>query len=87
MKVGIIGAGVMGRGIAQVSAMAGHQVVLFDINDDVLKEATKNVTLNLNKALELGKIDDHTVTSTHTRLQYTNSIADRSNSRKTGDQT
>ena len=48
MKVGIIGAGVMGRGIAQVSASAGHQVVLFEINNDVLQTAKASIAANLH---------------------------------------
>lgn len=76
MKIGVIGAGVMGRGIAQVSAMAGHEVVLFDINYDVLQSAEKGVDKNLNKAIQLGKLDEKGKTQTVKNLQYSNSIAD-----------
>ncbi len=76
MKVGVIGAGVMGRGIAQVSAMAGHKVVLFDINHEVLEAAKTAVTKNLNKAIELGKLSEEGKRSAEDNLQYTNSIAD-----------
>ena len=76
MKIGVIGAGVMGRGIAQVSAMAGHEVVLFDINYDVLQSAEKGVDKNLNKAIQLGKLDEKGKAQTLKNLQYSNSIAD-----------
>jgi 3-hydroxybutyryl-CoA dehydrogenase len=76
MKVGVIGAGVMGRGIAQVSAMAGHKVVLFDINHDVLEQATSGVNKNLAKAIELGKLTAEQAEITKANIQYTNSIAD-----------
>ena len=76
MKVGVIGAGVMGRGIAQVSAMAGHKVVLFDINHEVLEASKTAVTKNLNKAIELGKLSEEGKRSAEDNLQYTNSIAD-----------
>ncbi len=76
MKIGVIGAGVMGRGIAQVSAMAGHDVVLFDINHKVLQTAEQAVVKNLNKAIEIGKLSDQGKTDTITKLHYTNSIAD-----------
>jgi 3-hydroxybutyryl-CoA dehydrogenase len=76
MKVGVIGAGVMGRGIAQVSAMAGHEVVLFDINHEVLASAKAAVSKNLNKAIELGKLTEEGKLATDANLQYTNSIAD-----------
>lgn len=76
MKVGIVGAGVMGRGIAQVSAMAGHTVVLFDVKQEVLQAAEKAINNNLSKAIELGKMSELVKEETLTRLQYTNSIAD-----------
>ena len=38
-KVGVIGSGSMGSGIAQVAATAGHEVVLFDTNQDALEKA------------------------------------------------
>lgn len=76
MKIGVIGAGVMGRGIAQVSAMSGHTVVLFDINHTVLEAAQVGVEKNLNKAIELGKLDANGKEQTLAKLQYTNSIAD-----------
>jgi len=76
MKIGVIGAGVMGRGIAQVSAMAGHKVVLFDINHDVLESAKTAVTKNLYKAIELGKLTENGKNAAEGNLQYSNSIAD-----------
>lgn len=76
MKIGVIGAGVMGRGIAQVSAMAGHDVVLFDINNDVLKTAEQGIQKNLNKAMELGKLTEEEKTLTMSRLRFSNSIAE-----------
>ncbi|NNJ55559.1 MAG: 3-hydroxyacyl-CoA dehydrogenase family protein, partial [Bacteroidia bacterium] len=76
MKIGVIGAGVMGRGIAQVSAMADHQVVLFDINHDVLKQAEIGVIKNLDKAIELGKLTADGKQSTISNLTYSNSIAE-----------
>lgn len=76
MKVGVIGAGVMGRGIAQVSAMAGHDVVLFDINYEVLESAKIAVEKNLNKAIQLGKLDEQGKNASLSKLQFSNSIAD-----------
>ena len=76
MKIGVIGAGVMGRGIAQVSAMAGHQVILFDINHDVLKQAEEGIHKNLNKAIELGKLAEDGKKTTISNLSYSNTIAE-----------
>ena len=76
MKVGVIGAGVMGRGIAQVSAMAGHDVILFDINNDVLDSARGGVSKNLKKAIQLGKLTEEGMVATESRMRYTSNISD-----------
>jgi 3-hydroxybutyryl-CoA dehydrogenase len=56
--VGVIGAGAMGSGIAQVAAMAGHNVVLFDSNTTALANAKVNLTATFNKLAEKGKVTD-----------------------------
>jgi 3-hydroxybutyryl-CoA dehydrogenase len=56
--VGVIGAGAMGSGIAQVAAMAGHNVVLFDTNTTAIANAKVNLTATFNKLAEKGKITD-----------------------------
>ncbi|MBL7682425.1 MAG: 3-hydroxybutyryl-CoA dehydrogenase [Flavipsychrobacter sp.] len=56
--IGVIGAGAMGSGIAQVAAMAGHNVVLFDTNSAALDKAKASLTATLNKLAEKGKIGD-----------------------------
>ena len=76
MKIGVIGAGVMGRGIAQVSAMAGHSVILFDINHEMLEVAQNAIDKNLAKAIDLKKINSQEKESTQKRTQFSNSIAD-----------
>lgn len=56
-KIAVIGAGTMGHGIAQVSAMAGFQVNIVDIDDNRLKQAQIKIKENLQKGVDLGKID------------------------------
>jgi len=58
VDVGIIGAGTMGSGIAQVCAMAGHQLVMFDVNGDALSKALKNIESNLDKGIARGKVSE-----------------------------
>lgn len=54
--IGVIGSGAMGSGIAQVAAMAGHKVVLYDNNLTALDRANNNITATLQKMQEKGKI-------------------------------
>ena len=55
-KIVIIGAGTMGRGIAQVCSMAGYTTILNDISEDTLKKAHQQIVLNLAKGVEKGKV-------------------------------
>lgn len=55
--IGVIGAGAMGAGIAQVAATAGHRVILFDANLDVLAKAQAMLNKTLKSLIEKGKID------------------------------
>jgi 3-hydroxybutyryl-CoA dehydrogenase len=57
-KVGVIGSGAMGSGIAQVAAVAGHPVAIFDTNPAALEKSKANLTSVLNKLQEKGKIPD-----------------------------
>ena len=54
--VGVIGAGTMGSGIAQVTAMAGHKTLLFDSNPVALKKAEDDITKALGRLTEKGKL-------------------------------
>ena len=56
----VLGAGAMGRGIAQVAAMGGYHTRLFDVAAAVLEEAGRIVHENLDKGVQLGKVDEAT---------------------------
>ena len=60
IKVGVIGSGSMGSGIAQVAATAGHEVVLFDTNQDALEKAMNKLQKILARLVEKGRIDTPT---------------------------
>jgi len=61
-RIGIIGAGQMGNGIAHVFALAGYDVRLSDLTDDRLEQARENIAANLDRQVGHGKItvDDKT---------------------------
>ncbi len=57
-KIGIIGAGTMGTGIAQISATSGFEVILNDTGDDFLQRSLKIMDKSLSKLSEKGKIEE-----------------------------
>ncbi len=57
-RIGVIGAGLMGNGIAQVFAMGSKEVVLFDISEAVLEKGMKSIKVSLNRMAKAGKISD-----------------------------
>lgn len=59
-KVCVIGAGTMGHGIVQVAAMAGFDVVMSDINDEVVQRGLARIGKNLDKGVKLGKVTAET---------------------------
>ncbi|MBK8624336.1 MAG: 3-hydroxybutyryl-CoA dehydrogenase [Saprospiraceae bacterium] len=56
MIIGIVGAGAMGAGIAQVAAMAGNEVRLFDTNADAKSKALRSITDSVNIFVSKGKL-------------------------------
>jgi 3-hydroxybutyryl-CoA dehydrogenase len=55
-NITVVGAGIMGRGIAHVAAVGGFQTVLNDISDDLLQKAHSRIQSDLQKGVEIGKI-------------------------------
>ncbi|MCX6828665.1 MAG: 3-hydroxybutyryl-CoA dehydrogenase [candidate division Zixibacteria bacterium] len=56
-KVGIVGFGQMGAGIAQVAAQAGYQVTANEVSEELVQKGIKGITKQLDKAIEKGKLD------------------------------
>ncbi|WP_049970625.1 3-hydroxyacyl-CoA dehydrogenase family protein [Haladaptatus cibarius] len=56
MKVAVLGAGTMGHGIAQVTAMAGHDVILRDIEQDFVDNGIESISANLQGGVERDKV-------------------------------
>ncbi|MCC7006183.1 MAG: NAD(P)-binding domain-containing protein, partial [Ottowia sp.] len=56
--VAVIGAGSMGAGIAQLAAQAGHLVQLFDQQPGAAEKALERIALDLQQAVQRGRIDE-----------------------------
>ncbi len=72
--VGIVGSGAMGAGIAQVAAVAGHRVVIYDNNDAALQKAEKALAATLNKLQEKGKLAN--ASEITARISFSNNLND-----------
>ena len=77
--IGVLGAGTMGAGIAQVAAQSGHSVVLVDLNKAQLQKAKSNIEKTLTKLLEKSKIEASQKSEIENRIQYSSEINDFSN--------
>ena len=75
MKVCVLGAGTMGHGIAQVAAMAGNEVALRDVDEDVLAEGVDAIEANLQGGVEREKLTDDEKASTLDRIAATTDLA------------
>lgn len=75
-KVGVVGCGLMGRGIAQVSAAAGYETVVREVNEELLDKGLGAVAGQLDKAVEKGKMEADARDATLARLSGTVSLED-----------
>ncbi len=74
-KVAVIGAGLMGSGIAQMSAVAGWNVVLRDITDDALSKGVAAIQESLGRLAEKGTVEPSAVESALARIATTTDLA------------
>lgn len=73
---GVAGSGAMGSGIAQVAAIAGHQVILFDTETSALEKAKKTLRTSFDKLVEKGKLESVAANASFNAIKFTNSISD-----------
>lgn len=74
--IAVLGAGIMGRGIAYVSAMGGYKTVLQDSSNDALENGVSEISAILEKGVVLGKVAGDAASATHQRLSTTRSLED-----------
>jgi 3-hydroxybutyryl-CoA dehydrogenase len=74
--IAVIGAGIMGRGIAHVAALGGYRTILEDILPASLRRAEDEIRGNLDKAIELGKVSRADADAALARLEYASTVED-----------
>lgn len=80
VKVGIIGSGTMGSGIAQVAATAGCKVVLYDTSPEALDRAAENLNNILNRQIEKGRMARIDKDRIEGNIQYSEELSQLSDS-------
>ena len=74
-RITVLGAGVMGHGIAQVSAMAGHRVILHDPDPAAVENGLARIRANLDKGVSLRKVSDDDRAQALARISLAPSLA------------
>ncbi|MFZ5643245.1 MAG: 3-hydroxyacyl-CoA dehydrogenase family protein [Bacillota bacterium] len=77
--VGVVGAGLMGHGIAQMAAKGGYQVILADISENELQKGYKQIENNLNKDVQKGKVTEQQAQELLNRISITLDLTDLKN--------
>jgi 3-hydroxybutyryl-CoA dehydrogenase len=79
VKIGVLGAGVMGSGIAQVCAIAGYDVMCYDVSSEALRAAPEHVTsgrFGLDGAVARGKLTQAEADAAYARITFTDAFED-----------
>lgn len=76
-RVGVIGGGLMGSGISEVCARAGHEVVIHEIDAAAAEAAIARVSKSLGRAVERGKIEQAEADSVSSRISVSTELADQ----------
>ena len=82
--VGVLGAGAMGSGIAQVAAAAGHPVVVLDSNDFAIDKAKKGLKKSLEREVEKGRLTADSSKAISNRVTFVSATEDYSAFRECG---
>ena len=74
--VGIVGGGIMGAGIAEVTARSGCEVVLREVNEAAVEGAQARLTASLDKAVRNGKLAEDERNAIVDRVRFTDTLDD-----------
>lgn len=75
-KIGIIGGGLMGSGIAEINARAGLSVVIVEVDDTGIARAQERISVSLDRAESRGKITAEDAQAVRDHIRYTTDLAD-----------
>ena len=75
-KIGVLGAGLMGAGIAQVAAASGYEVTLGEVSDELVQKGLSSIEKSLAKFVEKGTLSAEQKDAACARLRGTNNYTD-----------
>ena len=75
-KIGVVGCGLMGSGIAQVCAQSGYQVVVSEINDELLNKGLASINSALSRSVDKGKLSQQDKDAVLSRIKGTTNTKD-----------
>ncbi|MGW5641798.1 3-hydroxybutyryl-CoA dehydrogenase [Saccharopolyspora sp. NPDC003752] len=75
-RLGVVGGGQMGGGIAEVSARAGIDVIVCEVNAEVARAGRSRLWKSLNRGVEKGKLTEAERDEAQSRLHFTTTVAD-----------
>jgi len=75
IKIGIIGAGSMGTGIAQVATTAGHEVLIYDMQETQIQKSQQSTQKILNRLVEKGRLEQEEMIAIWGRYYYVNELS------------
>lgn len=74
MKVGVIGSGTMGSGIAQVASTANCKVIVYDVKQEALNKSKTALEKVMNRLVEKGKIDTNRAEEIQNNISYSDQL-------------
>lgn len=72
--IAVIGAGMMGRGIAHAAALGGYHTILEDLFPNALRQAGTEIRAQLDRAVEVGQTDAAAADAAFSRIEYAGSV-------------
>ena len=75
-KLGVVGGGQMGTGIAEVAARAGSEVLIMELEPALAEKSRDRLLMSLQRAVDRNKIDEETKASIESRIGYTTDLAE-----------